>query len=72
MAFGLGVASFVVPSLHTGLGTPFGIALIVGGLGVYHITVNAPVAIAPAAPAPQPVPREAPPTYQPPALPLGS
>jgi hypothetical protein len=40
LAFGLGVASFLQTNLHAGLGTPFGIALIVGGLGVYHTTVN--------------------------------
>lgn len=40
LAFGLGVASFIQPSLHSGLGTPFGVALIVGGLGVYHVTIN--------------------------------
>ena len=40
LAFGLGVASFIQPSLHAGLGTPFGVALIVGGLGVYHVTIN--------------------------------
>jgi hypothetical protein len=34
------VASFIQPSLHAGLGTPFGVALIVGGLGVYHVTIN--------------------------------
>ena len=40
LAFGLGVASFPVPALHAGLGTPFGVALIVAGLGGYHVTVN--------------------------------
>jgi hypothetical protein len=40
LSFGLGVASFPVHALHAGLGTPFGVALIVAGLGVYHVTVN--------------------------------
>ncbi len=40
LAFGLGVASFPVPALHQGLGTAFGVALIVAGLTAYHLTVN--------------------------------
>jgi hypothetical protein len=44
MAFGLGVASFVVPSLNKGLGVQLGVALIIGGLGVFHVTINKPAA----------------------------
>lgn len=40
LAFGLGVATFVVPDLHAGLGTQLGIALIIAGLGVFHVTVS--------------------------------
>lgn len=41
LAFGLGICGFAVPALH-GLGVPLSTALIIAGLGVYHITVNAP------------------------------
>lgn len=40
LAFGLGICGFAVPALH-GLGTPFSTALIVAGLGIYHVTVGA-------------------------------
>lgn len=40
LAFGLGVATFVVPDLQKGLGTQLGIALIIAGLAVFHVTVS--------------------------------
>lgn len=39
LAFGLGVAGFAAPALHD-LGQTFSTALIVAGLGVYHVSVN--------------------------------
>ncbi len=39
LAVGIGISGFAAPAMH-GLGVPFSTALIVAGLGIYHVTVN--------------------------------